>query len=83
MLQRDASPLIITPSNFRDVSRPGDLTQPLFVPAWNGQPVTVSFGKLFPRFQIIRNLPQANDSNHGAESKDVCYLPELGGSLCA
>ena len=81
MHRRDASPLIITASNPRDVSRPDQLTQPLFSAQWDGRPLTVDLGPLVPNFELIRSLPQANDPNHTFASRDVCYLPELGAEL--
>lgn len=77
----DVAPLIITPCNPRDVSRPGELSFPVIVESWTGTPLTVRLGAGVPPFRIIRDLPQANDTDHSFASRDVVYLPELGREL--
>lgn len=77
------SPVVITPCNPRDISRPEHQLHPVVVSQWDGTPVTVSLGRWSPDVELIRQLPQADDENHAFASRDICYLAELGAELMA
>ena len=81
LLASDHPSLIITPCNPRDVGRPELLLHEIVAAQWTGQPLTVKLGSGTQEFQLIRQLPRANDTNHAFASRDVCYIADMAHEL--
>jgi hypothetical protein len=77
----DASPIIVIPSNPRDVSRPQDLLFDLFAHHRTRSRITVDlrpFGIRLPPYSFERDLPDGvQDIDHTMAIKDIVYVSEL------
>lgn len=80
-LMDDSQPIIIMPSNPRDVGKPHELLYPIFVSSHSRSHVEMDLraaGVPLPPLDFERELPEgAQDPDHTLAIKDVAYLPDL------
>jgi len=77
----DSQPIVIMPSNPRDVGKPHELLYPIFVNSRSRSHVELDLraaGIPLPSLDFERELPEgAQDPDHTLAIKDLAYLPEL------
>jgi hypothetical protein len=80
-LMDDSQPIIIMPSNPRDVGKPHELLYPIFISGHSRSHVEMDLraaGIPLPSLDFERELPEgAQDPDHTLAIKDVAYLPDL------
>jgi hypothetical protein len=84
-LTGNSQPIIIMPSNPRDVGKPHELLWPIFVSGRSRSHVELDLravGIPLPPLDFERELPEgAQDPDHTLAIKDLVYLPELALAL--
>ena len=79
------SPLVVIPSNHRDVSREHELPIPLFARGGHRTRVDVDlapFGVPLPPYAFERDFPEGvQDTDHTLAVKDLVFVPELAAAL--
>lgn len=77
----DSQPIVILPSNPRDVGKPHELLYPLFVRGRSRSTVQLDVrpaGIPLPALSFERELPEgAQDPDHTLAVRDLVYVPEL------
>jgi len=78
-------PIVVVPSNRRDVSKPHEVLFPLFSSAGTRSRVTVDltkFGIPIKEYSFERELPEGvQDADHTLAIKDLIYTPNLAATL--
>jgi len=76
-----ADPIVVIPSNRRDVGKPHELLYPLFVKGGFRSHIEVDLrpaGIPLPPFKFERELPEgAQESDHSMAIKDIIYVSDL------
>jgi hypothetical protein len=87
LLDPGARPLLLIPSNHRDVAREHELLLPLFADRERRSRVEVDLHRLglpVPPYVFARELPEGvQDTDHTLAVKDLIFLPELAAALGA
>jgi hypothetical protein len=87
LLDPGARPLLLIPSNHRDVAREHELLLPLFADRERRSRVEVDLHRLglpIPPYVFARELPEGvQDTDHTLAVKDLIFLPELAAALGA
>jgi hypothetical protein len=87
LLEGGTRPLIVIPSNRRDVAREHELLLPLFADRERRSRVQVDLagvGVPVPPYAFARELPEGvQDTDHTLAVKDLVFLPELAAALGA
>jgi hypothetical protein len=87
VLLEPSQPLLLIPSNRRDVAREHELLLPLFADRERRSRVEVDLRPLglpIPPYSFERELPEGvQDTDHTLAVKDLVFLPELAGALGA
>ena len=85
LLDPDARPMLVIPSNRRDVAREHELLLPLFADRERRSRVEVDLRPLglpVPPYSFARELPEGvQDTDHTLAVKDLMFLPELAAAL--
>jgi len=87
LLDPGARPMLVIPSNHRDVAREHELLLPMFADRERRSRVEVDLhplGLAMPPYTFARELPEGvQDTDHTLAVKDLVYLPELAAALAA
>jgi hypothetical protein len=87
LLDPGARPLLVIPSNHRDVAREHELLLPLFADRERRSRVQVDLHRIglpVPPYAFARELPEGvQDTDHTLAVKDLIFLPELAAALGA
>ncbi len=87
VLLGDSDPLLLIPSNRRDVAREHELLLPLFADRERRSRVRVDLAELgipLAPYAFARELPEGvQDTDHTLAVKDLVFLPELAAALGA